>query len=141
MLDELRDLYQEVILDHGRSPRNFRRPASPTCHAEGNNPMCGDTLSVFLVVNDRDVIEDAAFEGKGCAISVASASLMTEVLKGKTVAEAEQLFDAFHALCYDRRSRLGRARRRCGRCSGCGFSRASARFRSASSARPSHGTR
>src|SRR5512144_2062973 len=99
MLDELRDLYQEVILDHGRSPRNFRRPASPTCRAEGNNPMCGDTLSVFLVINDRDVIEDATFEGKGCALSVASASLMTEVLKGKTVAEAEELFDAFHALC------------------------------------------
>jgi nitrogen fixation NifU-like protein len=99
MLDDLRELYQEVILDHGRSPRNFRRPGHPTCRAEGNNPMCGDTLSVFLVVNDRDVIEDAAFEGKGCAISVASASLMTEVLKGKTVAQAEHLFEAFHTLC------------------------------------------
>jgi nitrogen fixation protein NifU and related proteins len=99
MLDDLRELYQEVILDHGRSPRNFRRPAHPTCRAEGNNPMCGDTLSVFLVVNDRDVIEDAAFEGKGCAISIASASLMTEVMKGKTVAQAEHLFDAFHRLC------------------------------------------
>jgi nitrogen fixation protein NifU and related proteins len=99
MLDDLRELYQEVILDHGRSPRNFRRPKHPTCRAEGNNPMCGDMLSVFLVVNDRDIIEDAAFDGKGCAISVASASLMTEVLKGKTVAQAEHLFDAFHKLC------------------------------------------
>ena len=99
MLDDLRELYQEVILDHGRSPRNFRCPAHPTCRAEGNNPMCGDTLSVFLVVNDRDVIEDAGFEGKGCAISIASASLMTEVMKGTTVAQAEHLFDAFHRLC------------------------------------------
>lgn len=99
MLDDLRELYQEVILDHGRSPRNFGRPKQPTCQAEGYNPMCGDALSVFLVVDDRDVIADAAFEGKGCAISVASASLMTEILKGKTVAEAEHLFDAFHRLC------------------------------------------
>jgi nitrogen fixation NifU-like protein len=99
MLDDLRDLYQEVILDHGRSPRNFRCPGRATCHADGHNPMCGDALSVFLVVDDRGVIEDAAFEGKGCAISVASASLMTEVLKGKTVVQAEHLFDAFHTLC------------------------------------------
>ena len=99
MLDDLRELYQEVILDHSRSPRNFGRPKQPTCQAEGYNPMCGDALRVFLVVDDRDVIEDAAFEGKGCAISVASASLMTEILKGKTVAQAERLFDAFHRLC------------------------------------------
>jgi nitrogen fixation NifU-like protein len=99
MLDDLRELYQEVILDHSRSPRNFGRPRQPTCQAEGHNPMCGDALCVFLVVDDRDVIEGAAFEGKGCAISVASASLMTEILKGKTVAEAERMFDAFHRLC------------------------------------------
>lgn len=99
MLDDLRELYQEVILDHSRSPRNFGRPKQPTCQAEGYNPMCGDALCVFLAVDDRDVIEDAAFEGKGCAISVASASLMTEILKGKTVAQAERLFDAFHRLC------------------------------------------
>ena len=91
MRDDLRQLYQEVILDHSRSPRNFRRPAQPTCQAEGNNPMCGDALSVFLVVDDHDVIEDAAFQGQGCAISLASASLMTEILKGRTVAEAERL--------------------------------------------------
>jgi nitrogen fixation NifU-like protein len=99
MLDDIRELYQEVILDHGRSPRNFGRPGHPTCQAQGYNPMCGDALSVFLVINDRGVIENATFEGRGCAISVASASLMTEVLKGKTVAEAERLFDAFHGLC------------------------------------------
>ena len=99
MRDDLRQLYQEVILDHSRSPRNFRRPAQPTCQAEGNNPMCGDALSVFLVVDDHDVIEDAAFQGQGCAISLASASLMTEILKGRTVAEAERLFDTFRSLC------------------------------------------
>ena len=99
MLDDLRELYQEVILDHSRSPRNFGRPSQATCQAEGHNPMCGDALSVFLVVDDRDVIEDAAFEGRGCAISVASASLMTEILKGKTVAQAERLFDSFRRLC------------------------------------------
>ncbi|MFO1119308.1 MAG: SUF system NifU family Fe-S cluster assembly protein [Rhodospirillales bacterium] len=99
MRDDLRQLYQQVILDHSRSPRNFRRPAQPTCEAHGNNPMCGDALAVFLVVDDHDVIADAAFEGQGCAISLASASLMTEILKGRTVTEAERLFDAFHRLC------------------------------------------
>lgn len=99
MPNDLRELYQKVILDHGRTPRNFRRPAHPTCRAEGNNPMCGDALSVFLVLDDRGVIEDAAFEGQGCAISLASASLMTETLKGMTRAEAKRLFEAFHSLC------------------------------------------
>lgn len=99
MLDELRELYQEVILDHGRSPRNFRRLAAPARHAHGQNPMCGDTLDVFLTVGADGTIEDVAFEGKGCAISMASASLMTETLKGRQVAEAERFFDAFHRLC------------------------------------------
>ena len=99
MSDHLRELYQKVILDHGRTPRNFLRPAHPTHQADGHNPMCGDALSVFLKVDDRNVIEDAAFDGKGCAISLASASLMTEILKGRTVAEAERLFEAFHSLC------------------------------------------
>lgn len=99
MLDELRELYQEVILDHGRSPRNFRRLEAPARHAHGQNPMCGDTLDVFLTVGADGTIEDVAFEGKGCAISMASASLMTETLKGRQVAEAERLFDAFHRLC------------------------------------------
>lgn len=99
MRDDLRQLYQQVILDHSRSPRNFRRPPQPTCEAHGNNPMCGDALTVFLVVDEHDVIVDAAFEGQGCAISLASASLMTEILKGRTVAEAGRLFDTFHHLC------------------------------------------
>lgn len=99
MLDELRELYQEVILDHGRAPRNFRRLAEPARHAHGQNPMCGDTLDVYLTLGADGTIEDVAFEGKGCAISMASASLMTETLKGRPAAEALALFDAFHRLC------------------------------------------
>lgn len=94
---ELKDLYQEVIVDHNRAPRNFRRIEHPTCVAEGYNPLCGDRLTVYLTLRG-DVIEDVAFEGEGCAISVASASLMTESLKGKTIAEAASLFDGFHDL-------------------------------------------
>jgi nitrogen fixation NifU-like protein len=99
MLDELRELYQEVILDHGRDPRNHRRPADANRQAEGNNPICGDTLVVYLTIDGDGVIRDAAFEGKGCAISIASASLMTSMLKGKTLARARALFDNFHDLC------------------------------------------
>ncbi len=99
MLDELRELYQEVILDHGRDPRNHRHPEDANRHAHGNNPICGDTLVVYLTVDEEGVIRDAAFEGKGCAISIASASLMTDVLKGKTVARARALFDNFHDMC------------------------------------------
>lgn len=99
MMDELRELYQEVILDHGKNPRNFRQPDCPTCFAHGNNPMCGDKLTVFLTVGQDGIIEDAAFEGRGCAISMASASMMTEILKGKTVADAKSLFGSFHAMC------------------------------------------
>lgn len=99
MLDELRDLYQEVILDHGRNPRNFRRLEEASCQAHGNNPMCGDMLVVYLTLDGDGVIRDAAFQGKGCAISVASASMMTEVLKGKTAGEAQRLFDSFHRMC------------------------------------------
>jgi len=99
MLDELRELYQEVILDHGKNPRNHRHPAEANCQAEGNNPICGDTLVVYLTVDEDGVIRDAAFEGKGCAISVASASLMTDMLKGKTVARARALFESFHDMC------------------------------------------
>lgn len=93
---DLRELYQDIILDHGRKPRNFRKPEHPTHSAQGHNPLCGDRVTVYLTL-DGDRIADAAFEGKGCAISTASSSLMTEVLKGKTVAEARQLFQAFHA--------------------------------------------
>ena len=99
MLDELRELYQEVILDHGRNPRNLGHPAGANRQALGNNPVCGDTLTVFLRVDDQGVIQDAAFVGHGCAISVASASLMTEILKGKTTEEAEGLFDSVHRMC------------------------------------------
>ena len=99
MLDDLRELYQEVILDHGRNPRNHRHPEDANRHAHGNNPICGDTLVVYLSIDDDGVIRDAAFEGKGCAISIASASLMTDMLKGKTVARARALFDNFHDMC------------------------------------------
>ena len=99
MMDELRELYQEVILDHGKKPRNFGSLEGYNHLAQGHNPMCGDTLVIYLKVNDDNVIEEATFKGKGCAISVASASMMTEMLKGKTVAEAEKLFGAFHDMC------------------------------------------
>lgn len=99
MLDDLRDLYQEVILDHGRNPRNLRRPAEANRHARGENPICGDSLVVHLTVDDDRRIADVAFEGRGCAISVASASLMTEVLKGKSANEAKALFESFHRMC------------------------------------------
>ncbi len=94
-MNDLRDLYQEVILDHNKRPRNFRIIPRPTHKADGVNPLCGDRISVFLNIEDG-VIKDIAFQGAGCAISSASASLMTEALKGKPVAEIEHLFDAFH---------------------------------------------
>lgn len=99
MLDELRDLYQEVILDHGRAPRNHRRPPAPDREVEGYNPLCGDMLTLYLRVDNEGRIADAAFEGKGCAVSIASASLMTEVVKDRSLAEAERLFENFHRLC------------------------------------------
>ena len=99
MFDELRQLYQEVILDHGRNPRNFRHPPGANHEARGHNPMCGDMLTVYLTLDPAGRIADAAFEGKGCAISMASASMMTEILKGKTQQEAARLFDGFHAMC------------------------------------------
>jgi nitrogen fixation NifU-like protein len=96
-VSELNDLYQEVILDHNRRPHNFRVIESPTAKQEGYNPLCGDRLTLYLTV-DNDVIRDVAFQGTGCAISKASASLMTDALKGKTVAEARELFERFHAM-------------------------------------------
>jgi len=92
---DLRELYQSVILDHHRRPRNFRRLGDADHSAEGNNPLCGDRVSVDLKL-DGDVIRDIGFVGSGCAISTASASMMTEALKGKTRAEAEALFERFH---------------------------------------------
>lgn len=94
---DLRELYQEVILDHSRHPRNFGPPAEANRKAEGYNPLCGDRVTVYLALKDG-VVQDAAFDGVGCAISVASASLMTEAVKGKTKAEARALFDRFHEL-------------------------------------------
>ncbi|MEN8195822.1 MAG: Fe-S cluster assembly sulfur transfer protein SufU [Pseudomonadota bacterium] len=99
MFDELRELYQEVILDHGKSPRNFREIDHARYHAHGNNPMCGDQLEVFVEADDSGNITDASFLGKGCAISVASASLMTEMLRGKNIDEARRMFDGFHEMC------------------------------------------
>ena len=96
-MSDLNDLYQEVILDHNRRPRNFRRIDGPSHHAEGYNPLCGDRVSVFVRV-EADRISDLAFEGSGCAISKASASLMTDRLKGCTVEEARALFERFHRM-------------------------------------------
>jgi nitrogen fixation protein NifU and related proteins len=96
-MSDLSELYQEVILDHNRRPRNFRRIEHPNRQAEGYNPLCGDRLTVTLSL-DGDRIADVAFEGSGCAISKASASLMTDRLKGCTVSEAEALFTRFHQM-------------------------------------------
>ena len=99
MLDDLRELYQEVILDHGRRPRNLRRLDDATGEAHGDNPLCGDTVTIYLSVDTDDVIQDLSFEGNGCAISIASASMLTELLRGRTAADAAALFAAFHKLC------------------------------------------
>ena len=94
-MSDLSDLYQEVILDHNRRPRNFRAIEEATRTQEGFNPLCGDRLTLYVTL-DGNIIRDVAFQGSGCAISKASASLMTEALKGKTVEEARALFDRFH---------------------------------------------
>ena len=99
MLDELRDLYQEVILDHGKDPRNFRKPDNANCEATGHNPLCGDRLVIYLSVDESNIVQDAAFLGNGCAISMASASMMTEIIRGKTKSGAEELFRRFHEMC------------------------------------------
>ena len=96
-MSDLRELYQEVILDHNRRPRNFRKIEGANRHAEGYNPLCGDSLSLYLRVED-DVITDAGFQGSGCAISKASASMMTDSLKGKTLSAARDLFEQFHRM-------------------------------------------
>ncbi len=99
-MSDLSDIYQEVILDHNRHPRNRGVVDHPTHKAEGYNPLCGDQLYLTLRMKDGR-IEDVAFEGHGCAISTASSSLMTEALKGATLAEAEELFEAFHSRLTD----------------------------------------
>ncbi|MEJ2544197.1 MAG: SUF system NifU family Fe-S cluster assembly protein [Calditrichaceae bacterium] len=97
MNEEFRELYQEIILDHNRSPRNFRKMDDYTHILEGRNPLCGDHYTIYLKVKD-DLIEDVSFEGSGCAISKASASVMSTTVKGKTVTEANEYFDIFHKL-------------------------------------------
>ncbi len=96
-MSDLNDLYQEVILDHNRRPRNFHVLANASHSAEGYNPLCGDRLMLYLKLADGR-IEDVSFQGAGCAISKASASMMTDVLKGRTIAEANALFDRFHRM-------------------------------------------
>lgn len=97
MMSALHDLYQEVILDHNRSPRNFRKIEDADRKVEGNNPLCGDQYTIYLKL-EGDIIKDISFEGRGCAISKASASVMTSVVKGKTREEAAHLFEKFHTL-------------------------------------------
>ena len=96
-MSELTDLYQEVILDHNRRPRNFRAMEAASRTQEGYNPLCGDRLTLYVKL-DGDRIGDVSFEGTGCAISKASASLMTDAVKGKTVKEARAIFDRFHEM-------------------------------------------
>ncbi len=96
-MSELNDLYQEVILDHNKNPRNFREIADADKWADGNNPLCGDALRVYVDLED-DKVKDVSFKGSGCAISKASASMMTQVVKGKSKDEAETLFDEFHRM-------------------------------------------
>jgi len=97
-MSELRDLYQEIILDHGKSPRNFRKVEGAAHQARGYNPLCGDSVQVFLTLDGAGRIADAAFQGRGCAISIASASLMTDAIRGRTLAEAKALFEQFRHL-------------------------------------------
>lgn len=94
---ELRELYQEIILDHNKSPRNFKKPDSANREAEGFNPLCGDHYTIFLTV-DGDQVREFGFTGTGCAISKASASVMGQLIKGKSAEEAKQLFEQFRAM-------------------------------------------
>jgi len=93
----LQDLYQEVILDHNKSPRNFGKIEQDCFHSDGHNPLCGDKVTVYVRLKDG-VVDEVSFEGKGCAISTASASLMTECVKGKPIAEVQAMFEKFHSL-------------------------------------------
>ena len=94
----IHELYQETILEHNKKPRNFKKLEHPTHFAEGYNPLCGDHMTVYLRVNKDSLIEEISFEGEGCAISKASASMMTASLKGKSMEEAKKLFEQFHKL-------------------------------------------
>ncbi len=97
MFDDLNDLYQQVILDHCKKPRNFHEAPAATCTAQGHNPLCGDQLKLFLTL-DGDKITDASFVGSGCCISKASASLLTDNVKGKSKAEVQKMFDLVHEM-------------------------------------------
>jgi len=98
MNERLQQLYQEVILDHNKNPRNFSEPCQANLYAHGKNPLCGDDFQLFLYVDDNKIIQDLGFTGSGCAISKSSASMMTDMVKGKTVSEAIKLRNAFHKL-------------------------------------------
>ena len=104
-MTDLQDLYQELILDHGSRPRNLKKLAEANHSAEGYNPLCGDKVKVYVNL-DGEVVKDISFEGAGCAISTASASIMTETLKGKTRAEADALFEMFHDLVTGQQRKL-----------------------------------
>ena len=95
---DINGLYQEIILDHAKNPHNFGILDQYTCTAEGNNPMCGDQLTVYIDVQD-DIVSNVSYRARGCAISIASASIMSETIKGKTLEEVEILFNKFHSLC------------------------------------------
>jgi len=97
MFDDLTELYQQVILDHCKHPRNFQELGNPTCSAQGHNPLCGDQLKLFLVL-EGDRVKEATFVGSGCCISKASASLLTESIKGKTKDEIQKMFDQVHEM-------------------------------------------
>jgi nitrogen fixation NifU-like protein len=107
-MSDLRELYQEVILDHSKKPRNFRELEGATHHAEGHNPLCGDRATVYARV-EGDVVREVSFHGAGCSISTASASMMTESVKGKSRTEIEGLFERFHALITASPEHAGRA--------------------------------
>lgn len=103
-MSDLREIYQQIILDHYRKPRNFHELDGASHHAGGHNPLCGDRVEIYLDVADDGTIRDVGFKGAGCAISTASASLMTEAIKGKPVAEAKALFEQFHHMLTDKES-------------------------------------
>ena len=116
-MSELRDLYQEVILDHNKRPRNFREIEGADKRADGHNPLCGDSLTVFITCGDDGEIQDLSFLGQGCAISKASASLMTEWLRGKSQEDAKEIFEIFHRMVTgkevsadDAKTKLGKLR-------------------------------
>ena len=95
---EITDLYQDIILDHSKNPHNFGVLDQYTCMAEGNNPLCGDSLTVYVNI-ENNIISDVSYKARGCAISIASASIMSKTIKGKTIEEVDILFDKFHRLC------------------------------------------